>query len=49
MEVQEIDAFDLFNFDFISVGIDMVGEKIRGNPMSESLGEDWNHMTLLPQ
>lgn len=34
MEGQETDAFDLSNFDFMLVGIEMVGEKIRDTPMS---------------
>ena len=40
MEGQETDVFDLFDFDFMPVGTEMVGEKIRDTPMSESLGED---------
>ena len=40
MEGQEIDVFDLFNFDFMPVGTKMVGEKIRDTSISESLGED---------
>lgn len=39
MEGQEIDVFDLSNFDFILVGTEIVGEKKRDNTMSESLGE----------
>ena len=35
MEGQEIDVFDLSNFDFMLVGTNMVGEKIRDTPVSE--------------
>lgn len=32
--------FDLSDFHFMPIGTKMVGEKIRGTPKNESLGED---------
>jgi hypothetical protein len=37
MEGQETNVFDLFDFDFMPVGTEMVGEKIRNNPTSKPL------------
>ena len=44
-----MNVFNLSNFDLMLVGTEMVGEKIRDTPRSESLGEDWSQMPPLPQ
>ena len=49
MKGQEIDVFDLLDFDFMHVITKMVGEKIHDTPTSQSLGEDWNQLPPLPQ
>lgn len=49
MESEGTNIFDLFNFNFMLVSIKTVGEKIRNNPMSDPLGEDWNQLPPLPQ
>ena len=49
MEGQENDVVDLSNFNFIPLGTEIVGEKIKHTPMSEPLGEDWNQLSPLPQ
>ena len=42
-------CLDLFDFDFMLVGSEMVGEKISNKPSNESLGKDWNQFPPLPQ
>ena len=49
MKGQETDVFDLSDFDLMSVGIEMVVEKIQDTLTSQSLGEDWNQLPPLPQ
>ena len=40
--------FDLTDFDFMSVVINMVGVKIRDTLRNDPLGEDWNQLPPLP-
>ena len=40
MERERIDVFENLDFNFMPLGIEMVGERIQDTPHNESLGED---------
>ena len=48
-EGEETNVFEISNFNFMPVEIEMVGEKTWDSPMSQPLGEDWNKFPPLPQ
>lgn len=41
-KIEEIDVFQMSNFDFMPIGIELVGDKIRDTPTNQPQEEDWS-------
>ena len=49
MECEGADIFYLSYFDFMPIGTNMMGNKIRDAPTNEPLRENWNQFPFVPQ